>query len=71
MVDRQKILELASGMRSGNNRLRMGQSIFNAAYSLHPVETNHCQFVKGIDCFYNDSKIEAFLKVLEETNNVK
>ncbi len=71
MIDRQKILDLALEMRSDNIRLRMGQSISNAAYFLYSVETNHCQFVKRIDCFYDDSKIEAFLKALEETNNVK
>lgn len=41
--------------------LRLGQSIFNTVDEEYGV-ARIVQFEDGIDCFYNDDKIEDFLK---------
>lgn len=52
------ILHDAGTMRKSYPMLRKGQSIFN---TVDPEISRHVQFVKGIDCFYDDSKIDEFL----------
>lgn len=40
--------------------MRRGQSVFNTVSYLFGV-AREVQFVAGIDCFYDDSQVEAFL----------
>lgn len=40
---------------------RKGQSVFNAVDELYGIART-VQFVDHVDCFYNDSKIDEFLK---------
>lgn len=48
---------------------REGQFVFNMVDELYGVART-VQFVLGVDCFYNDDKIEEFLiKSVEVINN--
>lgn len=48
---------------------RIGQSIFNVIDTKYRVARD-CQFLYGIDCFYDDNQIEPFLrKSFELINN--
>lgn len=40
---------------------RKGQSVFNYIDQVYGL-ARYIQFEKGVDCFYNDNKIDAFLK---------
>lgn len=40
---------------------REGQNVFNYIDSVYGI-SRHIQFKEGIDCFYDDSKIDAFLE---------
>ena len=54
---RQDILSKAS---KRNNSIRLGQEVFNIIDSEYHV-ARKVQFVDGVDCFYDDSNIDAFL----------
>jgi hypothetical protein len=41
--------------------IRRGQAVFNATEEIYGV-AREVQFIDRIDCFYDDSQIEAFLK---------
>lgn len=47
---------------------RMGQKIFNAVDELYGV-ARYVQFNEGIDCFYNDDAIPAFIETTWEVIN--
>ena len=48
---------------------RKGQSIFNVVNAKYHVARD-CQYLYGIDCFYDDDQIEPFLrKSFELINN--
>ena len=42
-------------------QLRKGQTYFNVAYKMWPEETNRIRGTND-DCFYDDSRIENFMK---------
>lgn len=41
---------------------RLGQSVFNVVEAFYDTVAREVQFQDGIDCFYDDTKIEDFLK---------
>lgn len=43
-------------------RLRRGQATFNAVESDYGKIARFVQFVKGVDCFYDNKQIDAFLE---------
>lgn len=55
-----KITQIAERDRKFYPELRLGQAIFNAVDRYVGV-ARKVQFDCGIDCFYNDNKIEEFL----------
>lgn len=65
---------LLEGLVNKPKQWRDGQYIFNHIDSVYGVART-VQFVKGIDCFYDDSKIDAFIEaayeVLTENNKLK
>ena len=44
------------------NYIRFGQSVFNYIDSKYGVART-VQFVDGVDCFYDDNKVEEFIKL--------
>lgn len=52
--------ELAKNYQQSCSSWRWGQCIFNAFYKYFPEDTNKLQGTE-IDCFYLDSRVEAFL----------
>jgi len=54
---RKDILAKAS---KREEHIRFGQEVFNIIDSEYHV-ARKVQFVDGVDCFYDDSKIDAFL----------
>lgn len=43
---------------------RLGQSVFNIVEAKYGYITREVQFQDGIDCFYDDTEIEDFLKAV-------
>ena len=41
---------------------RLGQKVFNAVESLYGNVAREVQFRDGVDCFYDDSKVDEFLE---------
>lgn len=54
---KKSVMDLAGKAPSG---WRKGQAVFNAVDDLYGVART-VQFVDGVDCFYDDSKIDSFL----------
>lgn len=54
---KQDILSKAS---KRNHNIRLGQEVFNIVNEEYHV-ARKVQFVDGVDCFYDDSKIDDFL----------
>lgn len=40
---------------------RKGQKVFNVIDALYGDVARQVQFINGVDCFYDDSKIDAFI----------
>ena len=53
--------EVLSAMDSKPKDWRDGQFVFNYIDE-HYAVARYTQFVKGINCFFDDSKIEVFIK---------
>lgn len=68
-IDIGAIKKRAAKLQKDLPQWRYGQCIYHVCYSLWPDIVD--KLPEMVDCFYNDSKIEAFLKALEETQNVK
>lgn len=60
--DKELLKALVFGFITANypKEWRMGQSVFNAVDDLFGV-ARYLQFEKGLDCFYADESVEAFL----------
>lgn len=43
---------------------RLGQYVFNVVDAFYGTVAREVQFQDGIDCFYDDTKIEPFLKAV-------
>lgn len=43
------------------SKWREGQFVFNTVDKLFGTTARDVQFIDGIDCFYNDSKIDDFI----------
>lgn len=59
---KQIILE---GIKNKPKNWRDGQYVFNHIDECYGVART-VQFVRGIDCFYDDSKIDAFIEACYE-----
>ena len=73
MITREDILRGAGILRKENPCYRKGQSIFNYV-DMHPELFGNAarisQFNYGVDCFYRDDQIDAFInQVLNIVNN--
>lgn len=68
----QPIYAMADNMRASYPALRVGQSIFNATETIYGNIARKVQFEWNTDCFYDDSKINAFLNAsYQEYKNQK
>ena len=45
---------------------RKGQKVFNAIEELYGAVARHVQYFDGVDCFYDDSKIDDFIAAVWE-----
>ncbi len=45
---------------------RLGQKVFNVCEDLYGRIARDVQFIDGVDCFYNDQKIDDFLNAVWE-----
>lgn len=68
--------EVMIAMENKPKQWRNGQFVFNYIESVYGQVARISQFRDGIDCFYNDENIEAFIKNcyeiiknFEENNN--
>lgn len=59
---KQAVLE---GLKNKPKKWRDGQYVFNHIDATYGVART-VQFVRGIDCFYDDSKIDAFIEASYE-----
>ena len=55
-----KILQIADEMKRLNPAWRFGQSVFNTVDEYVGVART-VQFKKGVDCFFKDDMVQAFL----------
>ena len=58
--------EVLTAMEDRPQDWRKGQFVFNYINEKYRV-ARYVQFIDGIDCFYNDDKIEAFITRCYET----
>ena len=73
MITKEDILKGAGILRKENPCYRKGQAIFNYV-DMHPELFGNAarisQFNYGVDCFYRDDQIDAFInQVLDIVNN--
>jgi len=52
--------EILTAMENRESHLRKGQFVFNYIDANYGV-ARYVQFIDGIDCFYNDDKIDQFI----------
>lgn len=52
--------EILTEMENRAKHLRKGQFVFNYIDANYGV-ARYVQFIEGIDCFYNDDKIDQFI----------
>lgn len=60
---RYKILDTAKEYRKRHPEWRWGQSVFNAAEDLYPIEVNKLRTTE-FDCYYDDQRVSVFLDEL-------
>ena len=53
--------EVMAAMKNKPEQWRDGQFVFNYIDEIYGV-ARHVQFVEGVDCFYDDTQIEPFIK---------
>ena len=54
-------LPIWEDVKNKSSFIRRGQQVFNSVDAIYGV-AREVQFVDGVDCFYDDSKIEEFLE---------
>lgn len=65
MTKRDFLMEIDKAMNDKPYAWRRGQAVFNYIDYKYGVAMD-VQFQKGIDCFHDDSKIEAFVNAAYE-----
>ena len=70
MVPEELKQEIYNWMPNKPKNWREGQAVFNYVDQLYGVARD-AQFGYGVDCFYDDSKIDAFIKICANIFNEK
>ena len=66
MTHEEFIVNLWNEVEKCPRHWRLGQKVFNVCEDLYGQHARKVQFIDGVDCFYNDQKVDEFIEAVWE-----